>query len=163
MGIQACYMAIDEDGLNHLIDLDEVDLVDELEELEEHNDTLDIGKMWDGLHFILTGCSASEPREDDPLSDAVVGIHILDEENFIAAIGNNELPPIITALKQIDLVWLKSRFDPQLLSDSEIYPDIWTSEPKDSLYAELEQALKELISFYQRCLDNNMHVVVSIY
>ncbi|MCD1127029.1 YfbM family protein [Jinshanibacter sp. LJY008] len=163
MGIQACYMAIDEDGLNHLIDLDEVDLVDELEELEEHNDTLDIGKMWDGLHFILTDSSASEPLEDDPLSDAIVGIHILDEENFIAAIGNNELPPIIEALKQFDLAGSKSRFDPQRLSDAEIYPDIWTSESKASLYAELEQALKELINFYQRCLDSNMHVVVSIY
>ncbi|MDR0806594.1 MAG: YfbM family protein [Enterobacteriaceae bacterium] len=163
MGIQACYIAVSENELNGLIDLDAESLLDELEELEEENDVLDIGKMWDGLHFILTGITASTPLEDDPLSDAIVGIHIIDEENFIAAIGNNELPPIIAALEKVDITALKAQFNPQQLTDEEIYPYIWNVEHQDSLFAELEQALLQLLDFYRRCLNNDKHVVVGIY
>lgn len=163
MGIQACYTAISESELNNLIDLDPESLLDELEELEEDNDTLDIGKMWDGLHFILTGTSASTPLEDSSLSDAIVGVYVLDEDNFIAVIGNNELPQIISALEQVDLTSIKTQFDPKQLNDEDIYPNIWLSEDKNSLFAELEQALNELLSFYRRCLNDDKHVVVSIY
>ncbi|AKJ43321.1 YfbM family protein [Pragia fontium] len=163
MGIQACYTAISENELSNLIELNEQTLLDELEELEEENDTLDIGKMWDGLHFILTGTSASTPLEDSPLSDAIVGVHVMDEENFIAAIGNNELPEIIAALERVDLPSLKAQFNPQQLNDNDIYPDIWLSQDKDSLFTELEQALTELLHFYRRCLSDDKHVVVGIY
>lgn len=163
MGMNACYMAIEEQQLNNLIDLEGESLVDALEELQENNDTLDIGKIWDGLHFVLTGTSASTPIEDHPLSDAIVGIHIMDEDNFIAAIGNNELDIIIEALEKVDIDKLREEFNPGLLNQEEIYPNIWVQEDKKSLFTELEQALQQLTEFYKKTLNSNRHIVVSIY
>ena len=163
MGKHACYMAIEEQQLNSLIDLEGQALVDALEELQEKNNTLDIGKMWDGLHFVLTGISASTPLEENPLSDAIVGIHVMDEDNFIAAIGNNELDEIISALKAVKVEKLREAFDPARLTQAEIYPDIWRPQDKESLFIELEQALQQLISFYKNTMDGDRHIVVSIY
>lgn len=163
MGINACYMAIEEQQLNNLIDLEGQSLVDALEELQEHNDTLDIGTIWDGLHFILTGTSASTPIEDNSLSDAIVGIHIMDEDNFIAAIGNNELESIISALEKVDSDKLREDFDPGRLNQEEIYPHIWVLEDKKSLFTELDRALLQLIEFYQKALNDERHIVISIY
>ncbi|VFS45539.1 Domain of uncharacterised function (DUF1877) [Budvicia aquatica] len=119
--------------------------------------------MWDGLHFVLTGISASTPLEENPLSDAIVGIHVMDEDNFIAAIGNNELDEIISALKAVKVEKLREAFDPARLTQAEIYPDIWRPQDKESLFIELEQALQQLISFYKNTLDGDRHIVVSIY
>ncbi|WP_134530909.1 YfbM family protein [Budvicia aquatica] len=134
-----------------------------LKSFRKKNNTLDIGKMWDGLHFVLTGISASTPLEENPLSDAIVGIHVMDEDNFIAAIGNNELDEIISALKAVKVEKLREAFDPARLTQAEIYPDIWRPQDKESLFIELEQALQQLISFYKNTLDGDRHIVVSIY
>lgn len=163
MGMNACYMAIEEQQLNSLIDLEGQALVDALEDLEEKNSTLDMGKMWDGLHFVLTGISASTPLEDNPLSDAIVGIHVMDEDNFIAAIGNNELDKILCALKAVKVEKLREEFEPARLAQEDIYPDIWSPQDKESLFIELEQALQQLIIFYQNTMDSDRHIVVSIY
>lgn len=163
MGMNACYMAIEEQQLNNIIDLEGQSLASALEVLQANNDTLDIGKIWDGLHFMLTGTSASTPIEDHPLSDAIVGIHIMDEDNFIAAIGNNELDTIITALNRVDIDKLREEFSPNLLNQQDIYPDIWVQEDKESLFIKLQQALQQLTEFYEKTLNRDRHVVVSIY
>ncbi|GKX57249.1 hypothetical protein SOASR030_33610 [Leminorella grimontii] len=163
MGMLARYIAVSEDELNRLIDLGDEPLTDEIDMLEEKNPTLDLDKMWDGLHFILTGVSASEPLEGDPLSDAIVGVHVIDDETFIAATGNGELKEIINALSGVDRKALKAEFSPRTLDEENIYPDIWQSENKDSLFEELEQALEQLIHFYQQCLKDGSHVLVTIF
>lgn len=119
--------------------------------------------MWDGLHFILTGVSASEPLEGDPLSDAVVGVHVIDDETFIAATGHNELEEIIRALSSIDRAQLKSEFSPSRLNEEDIYPNIWLSEDSEALFSELTQSLDQLLHFYQQCRKDGSHVLVTIY
>lgn len=163
MGMLARYIAVSEDELNRLIDLGDEPLTDEIDMLEEKNPTLDLDKMWDGLHFILTGASASEPLEGDPLSDAVVGVHVIDDETFIAATGHSELKEIISALNGVDKKALRAEFSPRRLDEENIYPDIWLPENKESLFNELEQALNQLIHFYQQCLKDGSHVLVTIF
>lgn len=163
MGMLARYIAVSEDELNRLIDLGDEPLTDEIDLLEEKNPTLDLDKMWDGLHFILTGESASEPLEGEPLSDAVVGVHVIDDETFIAATGNGELKEIINALNAVDRKALRAEFSPRRLDEENIYPDIWLQENKESLFDELEQSLDQLIHFYQQCLKDGSHVLVTIF
>ena len=49
--------------------------LDDVEEAQENEnlEICDIDKMWDALHFLLTGKSASEPIEDNLISEAIVG------------------------------------------------------------------------------------------
>lgn len=55
MGMLGVYMLADEATMNKLTDED--DLFEAVEEYgdEESTETYDIDKLWDGLHFLLTG------------------------------------------------------------------------------------------------------------
>lgn len=70
MGMYAQYTACDDATLAQLKTLSVDDLIDTLDEAEEAESlpSTDIDKMWDGLHFVLTGVSASNPIEDNLLN-----------------------------------------------------------------------------------------------
>ena len=52
---------------------------DQFEVVEEEAELLlDIDKMWDVLHFVLTGVGSSNPSRNDPLSVAVLGVTPLE-------------------------------------------------------------------------------------
>ena len=169
MGILGQYMMINEQTLKSLVDLENDDLVDALEELNksEENELYDIDKMWDGLHFLLTGITASQPIEGDKLSDAIVGVEIFNSEDedadFISYTLVDDLPGIIAALKNVDIEKLRLNFDLSEFTKAEIYPDIWREEEKESLFNELVQEYKNILRFYEKALERNAHVVVSIY
>ena len=81
MGMLAQYMAVDNKIFNGILKMNNEEIIDKIEELSENEqcDICDIDKMWDGLHFLLTGRSASKPIENNKLSEAVVGTGIFDE------------------------------------------------------------------------------------
>lgn len=169
MGILGQYMMINEQTLKSLVDLENDDLVDALEELNEskENELYDIDKMWDGLHFLLTGISASQPIDGDKISDAIVGVKIFNSEDedadFISYTLVGDLPKIVSALKNVDIEKLRLNFDLSKFRKAEIYPNIWREEEKDSLFNELVQEYKNILRFYEKALERNTHVVVSIY
>ncbi|MDQ0152864.1 uncharacterized protein DUF1877 [Fusobacterium naviforme] len=68
------------------IELEKFTCLDDVEEAQEDDNVeiCDIDKMWDALHFLLTGKSASEPIEDDVISEAIVGQFNIYEEDYIA-------------------------------------------------------------------------------
>ena len=90
MGMSACYMEAERNLIEKLMDKSNDDLFDEIEKLAEQNIKMyDMDKLWDGLHFILTGVSATTPIENNLLSEAIVGTAMfLDDEeaDFIAYI-----------------------------------------------------------------------------
>ena len=81
MGMIANYQSTTDIELEKFMCLDDVEEAQENENLE----ICDIDKMWDALHFLLTGKSASEPIEDNLISEAIVGqFNISGEEIFIS-------------------------------------------------------------------------------
>ncbi|WP_249962525.1 DUF1877 family protein [Histophilus somni] len=77
MGMRANYQYLSNENLRELKSFNEEN--DEIfEELEDGNEEakilLDLDKMWDALHFVLTGVNSLEPIENNPLSEAVVGV-----------------------------------------------------------------------------------------
>ena len=169
MGLLGQYMMINDQTLKSLVDLENDDLVDMLEELneDEGNELYDIDKMWDGLHFLLTGISACQAIEGDKLSEAIVGVNLFNSEDensdFIAYTLTDDLLGIIEALNNVDVEKLRLNFDLSEFRKAQIYPDIWMDKEKDSLFDELIQEYKNLLSFYKEALKKKAHVVVSIY
>ena len=82
MGIIANYKYLSDKNLNELKDF-YTENGDTIADIEENNNDLeillDLDKMWDALHFVLTGVSASEPIKDNRLSEAVLGISPIEE------------------------------------------------------------------------------------
>ena len=165
MGLLANYMMVDSDTLNEMMNSNNEELMKKLEESD--NEVYDMDKLWDGLHFLLTGVSAGVPIEGNQLSEAVVGVSafIEDDEDadFIAYSKIDELPDIISALEKVEFEKLKSKFDPAEFQKANIYPNIWDDEEKDSLFEELKAEYNGLLEFYRVAVKKNRNVIVSIF
>ena len=165
MGIYAVYMAVSDDDLEKMMELEEDDLSEYIEELEDEgkNDIYNLDKLWDGLHFLLTGKSSETPIEDDSLSEFVVGIHVFDvEETFISCTETEEIENMISDLEKIDMDTLCRNADMSKFRNEKIYPNIWADEKKDELMNELKKEFLGLLEFYRSALKSKMNVVVSI-
>lgn len=162
------YLMVDEETLNSLMDLKNEDLSNKLFEIEESEkfERMDIDKVWDALHYFLTGVSASKPIEGDKLSEAVVGIHnfnIDDEDaDFITCTENEELIEIITAIENIKFDKLTNNFDPKMLKKNKVYPKGIDQDSKEQLIKDFKETLDEILDFYKKALATKHHIVVSI-
>lgn len=162
VGMQAAYTLVDEETLDRLVGLDPAGLGDALDALEESGaPTTYLDKLWDGLHFLLTGVSASEPREGDPLSEAVVGVHVFDAEVYAGCTEADELAAVVAALEAVDLAGLLAAADLASYDGAGVYPRTWTADP-DGLRAELAEAFGMLLEVHRAALAAGQHLVVSI-
>lgn len=167
MGMIACYQMVDAEVLNDLQDKDADNLFEAIEELQEEDEAvLDIDKMWDGLHFLLTGVSATTPFEGDALSEAVVGVKMFcDEEDadYIAYTFPERIAAIVAALEDFDIEKAMEDFQPKVFAQKDIYPNIWMHEDKEGLQEELEEIFQAVKHFYDTAAKQGKGVVVSIY
>jgi hypothetical protein len=164
MGLLGVYMMVDQNTLDNLKKFNGDELIEELDELEETNEIYNIDKLWDGLHFLLTGVSGNSPIEGNKLSEAIVGINVFetDDEDFVSYTEKDELPEIYNAMKNVNIKELDEKFDPKILKKKKIYPDIWESNKKDELFKELENEYSGLLKFYEKALEKNMHIIFSV-
>ncbi|QUL53198.1 DUF1877 family protein [Paenibacillus tritici] len=148
MGMRGQYVMVDEDSLEQMVEMDGAELLDKLEKLMEGgSEYYDIDKLWEELHVALTGVSASEPSDGDPLSEAVVGVHVFEveeEDGFFACTEHDELEGIITAMQQVD-------FD-------KLEPDGAAEE----LRQQVKREFAGLLDFYKKALAAGQHVIFSV-
>ena len=165
MGFIANYMMIDEPTLERFMKLDGEELTEAIDELEEsgNNDVYCMDKLWDGLHFLMTGVSASEPIDGNKLSESIVGVHVFDVKDFVACTEYEELEAIVLELEKVDMEELLSNVDFSKFKKKKIYPDIWYNNERAQLAKELKQEWKGLLDFYKKSISVKMHVIVSIY
>lgn len=164
----ACYLSLPDEWADKIADADtSKQRCEIIEEVMSRKlcPYYEMDKLWDGLHMLLTGRPSSEPIEGDPLSEAVVGVHVVDAEDdcFIGAIGWDELAPIIAALKQIRTDELRRRFSAAEFSRQRVYPNTWSTEREQEQFDELVSELRQLTAFYEDSLDKQRDVLVSIY
>ena len=106
MGMIANYQYLSDENLTLLKNFnDEDDIFEEVEDWnEEAKILLDIDKMWDVLHFVLTGVDSDNAIQDNPLSEAIVGVtSIEDIEEFIAYIEKDKVAEVVSALEDFDI------------------------------------------------------------
>lgn len=167
MGMSACYMEAERNLIEKLMDKSNDDLFDEIEKLAEQNIKMyDMDKLWDGLHFILTGVSAATPIENNLLSEAIVGTAMfLDDEeaDFIAYIYPERVGEISSALNEFDINKSLAGFSPRKLAQNGIYPTIWTEDAKEELKSELMETFNGLKEFYHDMGNEQKGIIVSIY
>lgn len=157
------YMLADEATIARLSNDD--DLFEAVEEYGDNEATIayDIDKMWDGLHFLLTGVSAQEPIEENPLSEAIIGTDVFDCEDFISYTNPNHIKEIVDALNEVDIEVLIGNMDLSKFRKAKIYPNIWIKKDEELLKAELTKAFLNVRTFYENALNSQTGVLVSIY
>jgi len=168
MILTASYMMLDDETFDSLFGLDNETLLERVNELEEAGIPLySVDKLWDGLHFLLTGTTASTPLEGDELSEAIVGTAAFneddDEADFIASTEAAQLADIIDAMKEVDIEKLTESADFNAFRKEEIYPDIWHEKDAESLRQELMLEFSNLLAFYERAEKENANILISIF
>lgn len=113
MGMIANYRYINDQYLHQMKSFN-AEEDDQFEIVEEEELLLDIDKMWDVLHFVLTGVGTSNPSGNDPLSVAILGVTPLENvTEYIAYTEKSKVVEICSALENFDMEEAMSHFSMQ--------------------------------------------------
>jgi len=167
MGIIANYQYLSNENLNEMkhFNGEEDEIFEEVEDWNEEAEILlDIDKMWDVLHFVLTGVSSLEPICGNPLSEAVVGVTSLEDvSEFTAYIEKDRIADIISALENFDIDAALESFSMEACKKAELYPDIWDyDDEEEDIKKVICDCFHEMIDFYKQILEANGNVMVMI-
>ena len=168
MGIIANYQYLSDANLQELKSFyaEEDDIFEEVEDWNDEAEILlDIDKMWDALHFVLTGVSCIEPIKNNPLSEAVVGVFSIDGiEEYISYIEKSRIKDIVFALDNFDIEKALKIFSMKECKEVELYPDIWDYEEEtDEIKEEIMDYFQNMKDFYKQVLEEDGNVLVTIY
>ena len=168
MGIIANYQYLSDANLQELKSFyaEEDDIFEEVEDWNDEAEILlDIDKMWDALHFVLTGVSCIEPIKNNPLSEAVVGVFSIDGiEEYISYIEKSRIKDIVFALDNFDIEKALKIFSMKECKEAELYPDIWDYEEETAeIKEEIMDYFQNMKDFYKQVLEEDGNVLVTIY
>lgn len=168
MGLIANYSYLSDENLKELKSLGsaEEDIIDSVENWSDEEDVLlDIDKMWDVLHFVLTGVGTEHRMDDNPLSQAVLGVtSIEDISEYIAYTEYSQIADIVTALDEFDIEQALETFDMMACKEAELYPNIWDyDDEKDEIIEEILDYFEHMKGFYKKVLESNGNVIITIY
>lgn len=167
MGLIANYHLINDEELNSLKNLNSKN-EDFSESVEKPNEqfeiSLDLDKMWDALHFVLTGKDCNNAIQGNPLSQAIVGESVAtSEEEYVAYISKSSVSAILEALENFDMKTAMQNFSMEKCKEAEIYPDIWDDEDEtEEIRENICDCFERLKEFYQQILAVNGNVLLTI-
>ena len=167
MGLIANYSCLSDVNLKELKTMgsEEEEILESVEEWNDDDELLlDIDKMWDVLHFVLTGVSANHRIDDNPLSQAVLGVtSIEDLSDYMAYTEHSQIADIVAALEQFDMDQALESFDMTACKEAELYPNIWDyDEEEEEIIDEILHDFEQMKVFYKKVLEAKGHVLVSI-
>ena len=167
MGIIANYQYLSDRNLKEM-KLFYNEAVEDIDDVKDGNDDieiqLDIDKMWDAMHFVLTGVSKDEAIENNHLSEAVFGVNsIKNSVEYIAYTQKSKVKDIVLALEDFDIDKALENLSMSRLKETNIYPNIWDyEEDADKIREELRKYFQRLRDFYKKILEVNGNVVIII-
>lgn len=163
----AQYLMVDNATLEQLQQAGDAERTDLLESISARADAqlVDIGKLWDIIHFVLTKQPATQPVPDEPVSEFVVGVETFsdnEDADFIAFIPWAHIVEIVNALEPINFNKRLEKVSMKSLREHHIFPpNIW-QDKKENLDKELIASYDELLAFHNDALDQGNNIVVSI-
>lgn len=167
MGLIANYNCVSDESLKELevLGSSEGDIFETAKEWSDEDELLlDIDKMWDVLHFVLTGVGADHRIDDNPLSQAVLGAMPIEElSDYMAYTEYTKIADIVVALEQFDMEQALESFDMTACKEAELYPNIWDyDEEEEEIIDEILHDFEQMKVFYKKVLEAKGHAVVTI-
>lgn len=113
---------------------------------------------------MLTGVGTDNKDDNNPLSQAVLGVTAVEDvSDYVAYTEHNHLANIVVALEKFDIENALESFDMKACKEAELYPNIWDyDEEEEEIRDELIHDFEQMKRFYKQVLEANRHVLVSI-
>ena len=168
MGVIANYQYLSDRNLKEM-KLFYNEAVEDIDDVKDGNDDieiqLDMDKMWDAMHFVLTGVGKDDVIENNHLSEAVFGVNsIKNSQEYIAYTQKSKVKDIVPALEYFDIEKALENLSMSRFKKANIYPNIWDyEEDADKIREELRTYFQRLRDFYKKILEVNGNVVIIIY
>lgn len=129
---------------------------------EETTESYEVGKLWDGLHFLLTGIRACKATKQPPLTAAIIGTRIYGGVKHVGYSTPKHVVKIVDALRNVDIDALVEQMDVEEFDRAGVYPDVWYREYESHLRQDLKNAFMELKQFYEKALARKIGVMAVI-
>ncbi|MEM6274702.1 MAG: YfbM family protein [Myxococcota bacterium] len=130
---------------------------------DESPELIDIDKTWDGIVFLLTGQSAQSTSHE--LSRVIFSGALVDEAQDLGMgpahyLTPDEVRSLHDTIKNISTETLQERFDPQKMTELEVYPQIW--DEGDEAFDYLKSNFLALIEFYGSAVREQQAIITFV-
>lgn len=114
---------------------------------EEDPNLVDIDQSWDGIVFLLTGKSFE--NNSHPLAKILFSEQFIDEEQDLGYgpgqyVTAEQVKEIHEKISMISVDELKKRFDPKVMKDQGVFPDVWDNPDTFSYLTDYFETVKEV-------------------
>ena len=166
MGLEAVYRNISDGNLKKLKSVYGIEdtCPVEVESSEQEPDiVLDIGKLWELLHFVFTGEGGNKATGVSPLGMAVMGEVVVEGSSEpLMYTTRSKMKDIVSALEAFDMEEALKKIKLGACITANLYPGIRSQTDLDGIKPELRTCFDAMKAFYRKILEADTNVIITI-
>ena len=166
MGLEAVYRNISDGNLKKLKSVYGIEdtCPVEIESSEQEPDiVLDIGKLWELLHFVFTGEGRNKMTGASPLGMAVMGEVVVEGSSEpLMYTTRSKMKDIVSALEAFDMEEALKKLNLEACITANLYPGIRSQADLDGIKPELLTCFDAMKAFYRKILEADTNVIITI-
>ena len=166
MGLEAVYRNISDGNLKKLKSVYGIEdtCPVEVESREQEPDiVLDIGKLWELLHFVFTGEGRNKTTGASPLGMAVMGEVVVEgSSELLMYTTKSKMKDIVSALEAFDMEEALKKLNMEACITANLYPGIRSQTDLGGIKPELRTCFEAMKAFYRKILEADTNVIITI-
>ena len=166
MGLEASYRNISDGNLKKLKSVYGIEdtCPVEVESSEQEPDiVLDIGKLWELLHFVFTGEGRNKTTGASPLGMAVMGEVVVEgSSELLMYTTKSKMKDIVSALEAFDMEEASEKLNLEACITANLYPGIRSQTDLGGIKPELRTCFDAMKAFYRKILEADTNVIITI-
>jgi hypothetical protein len=166
MGLEASYRNISDGNLKKLksvYGIEDTCSVGVESKEQERDIVLDIGKLWELLHFVFTGEGRNKTTGASPLGMAVMGEVVVEgSSELLMYTTKSNIKDIVSALEAFDMEEALKKLNLEACITANLYPGIRSQTDLGGIKPELRTCFEAMKAFYRKILEADTNVIITI-
>jgi len=166
MGLEASYRNISDGNLKKLksvYGIEDTCSVGVESKEQERDIVLDIGKLWELLHFVFTGDGGNKATGASPLGFAVMGEVVVEGSSEpLMYTTKSKMKDIVSALEAFEIEEALKKLNLEACITANLYPGIRSQTDLDGIKPELRTCFDAMKAFYRKILEADTNVIITI-
>ena len=166
MGLEASYRNISDGNLKKLksvYGIEDTCSVGVESKEQERDIVLDIGKLWELLHFVFTGDGGNKATGASPLGFAVMGEVVVEGSSEpLMYTTKSKMKDIVSALEAFEIEEALKKLNLEACITANLYPGIRSQTDLDGIKPELRTCFEAMKAFYRKILEADTNVIITI-